>query len=442
MPSIVEARHARRGRGLRELFREVTGQFFGSDLESGYTFIYVWLANQFGHFMIGFAGTIFASWVLSYFFPQALTTGNFLERLGPAAATGALWLLIWVAKELLSDVTGALHSLRFAKAQREAGLRGEPLPPRPARRTFSVAREDLLDLWATLRRYAKNGRARASGVTGATEEDWYRYDIVRDSEIDGWFYLAGVLTALFMYAAPGLNPKAGWPWLIPIGTFFLLLVLSVQRSRDWLWEKVAFDKALLPFVGRFVLNSRPYDQGARDLALDFAMVAGRPGHLVIIGPPKSGRTTTAVALGVEAILRSERDIVVYTTFCKLLDRVAEERRPQPGALDLQGAPGDRPTWPPENAELLIIDDTGAEGAGGRAFITADQFRRELQENDLLREKCRGKRVIWVVGDDPGHGSDWVDSLRSAFGGDAAVAVIAPGETIHWAERWKGRRHAA
>ena len=62
MPSIVEGRRARRERGLRELLKEVLAQVSGSDLETGYTFIYVWLANEFGHFMIGFPADPRGEW--------------------------------------------------------------------------------------------------------------------------------------------------------------------------------------------------------------------------------------------------------------------------------------------------------------------------------------------------------------------------------------------
>jgi hypothetical protein len=83
--------------------------------------------------------------------------------------------------------------------------------------------------------------------------------------------------------------------------------------------------------------------------------------LIIIGPPKSGRTTTAVALGVEALLRAHppREVVVYTTFCKLLDSMAEEHLEQPTAASLDDAKGTAKKefdWLPEAAELLIVDE--------------------------------------------------------------------------------------
>ena len=49
-------------------------------------------------------------------------------------------------------------------------------------------------------------------------------------------------------------------------------------SKDWLWANIAFDRAQLPFVSRFVLNARPPKEKTRKEALDFATKRGnRPG---------------------------------------------------------------------------------------------------------------------------------------------------------------------
>jgi hypothetical protein len=301
------------------------------------------------------------------------------------------------------------------------------------------SRDELSEIWLALREYVQPGRAVvAHGEAG--EEAWCRRDILRDSEIDGWFYLSGVSTAVAMYAGPVLAGVLNAPRLaplLPIVTFGIVLWCSMLRSVDWLWEKIAFDKAALPFVSRFVLNSRPAADEARQRALNFAL-GQRAGHLIIIGPPKSGRTTTAVTLGVEVLLRSEGEIV-YTTLCKLLDKVAEEQTLRVGEQSLDPADA-RPVWPPEEAELLIIDDVGAQGARA-PLLSALAFGTELRTNGDLRQKCEGKRVIWVVGDDPARADDWSNAVQTAFGAGALVDVIAPGEVIPPAERLKPRRAA-
>jgi hypothetical protein len=413
MSDILKRGRVYNPRSAGDLRREVWKQFFGSDIETGYSYIYTWLANQFGHFMIGFAGTLLVGWAVTLAWPPALTSG----RYWPALVISFGWLLVWICKELGYDIASGLRDLRFAGSQREALLANPPLKIRRARR-FRPTRNDLRDVLAALREYYLIRRRQPPGAKEPVE-DWFKYDIVRDSEIDGWFYLAGVLTALTMYLAAGLAMTWDRPrlaGLLPFLTFIGLLLLSSRLSAGWLWTNIAFDKAMLPFVGRFALNGQPPHEETRQGALDFATLReGQPGHLIIIGPPKSGRTTTAVALGVEALLQSSppRNVVVYTTLCKLLDRVAEEQLQLP-KYDQQGPPGKRPVWPPDEAELLIVDDIGAQGAEKTPLLNADAFKSELQKNDALRAICDDKRVVWVVGDNPKRLEDWMNALKIAF----------------------------
>ena len=405
-------------------------QFFGSDIESGYSYIYTWLANKFGHFMIGFAGTILLGWLVIWLVSLRVPVGNvgYLWH-WPWAGIGvaAIWLLLWVFKEWLLDVASALRNLSFAERQRKELLANPPgKVDRP--RYFWPKAEDWKQVRAALwEQYViRHWRPPAEN---ADVEEWFRYDVVRDSQMDIWFYLAGILTALAMYAAPELAKMWGEPTftgLVPLLTFAAVLVASVLLSQDWLWANIAFDRAQLPFVARFALNSRPPEKQTRTDALTFATKSdSAPGHLLIIGPPKSGRTTTAVALGVEALLQAlpPRDVVVYTTLCKLLDRVAEEQIAF-SARDQSGPPGERPVWPPKDAELLIVDDVGAQGAK-RALLSPAAFKTELLNNKLLRQMCDGKRVIWVVGDDPRRSKQWIAALKTAFEKDSPVPHLVP-----------------
>ncbi|HET9689365.1 MAG TPA: hypothetical protein VFP79_19530 [Pseudolabrys sp.] len=420
-------RDTRDRRSLRDLFSEVGNQITGSDIESGYSFVYTWLANQFGHFMIGFAGTILFGWVfigltilVGWYF-RALSGVDYLW-LWPLAGTAVavVWFVGWVLKEWLVDVASALRDLHFAERQRQALLRNAPGKIRRPEYILPKAGD-----WKNV--FAALGEQYITRHKRASLAEWFKYDVVRDSQMDICCYLGGMLTGLAMYAAPGLATRWGCAALtgaIPLLTLVAVLTTLLLLARDWLWANIAFDRAQLPFVSRFVLNARPPEEETRREALAFATRSDdRPGHLVIIGPPKSGRTTTAVALGVEALLQTlpPREVVVYTTLCKLLDRVAEERMALTPSGP-SGPPGERPVWPPAVAELLIVDDVGAQGANG-ALLTAAEFEEELRTNDLLRQMCDGKHVIWVVGDDPAQSQEWIAALRTAFTHDSVVPSV-------------------
>jgi MFS family permease len=294
----MESTDTRDHRSLGDLWSEVGNQVTGSDIESGYSYVYTWLANQFGHFMIGFAGTILFGWLV-IFAATALAPISGVDyqwRWPWAGVVVALaWFVLWVLKEWLLDVAKALRDVHFAKGQREDLANNKPIKAERPKHVWPYWAKVL----ATLRNYYITQHKPKSPV------EWFEFDVVRDSQMDMSCYLLGMLTALAMYFAPRLAtmaetpPLTGW---IPLLVLFVVLIGLAHLSKEWLWANIVFDRAQLPFVSRFVLITRPYDKDTRARALKFATARTDPGHLVIIGPPKSGRTTTAVALGVEALL--------------------------------------------------------------------------------------------------------------------------------------------
>jgi hypothetical protein len=108
-------------RSLGDLWSEVKGQITGSDIESGYSYLYTWLTNQFGHFMIGFAGTILFGWLLMGGLGLAFSGVDY-RWFWPWAgiAVAVVWFVIWLFKEWMVDVASALRDLHFAQRQRRA----------------------------------------------------------------------------------------------------------------------------------------------------------------------------------------------------------------------------------------------------------------------------------------------------------------------------------
>jgi len=415
----------------RSLMRELYAQVVGSDLESGYTFMYTWLANQFGHFMIGFAGTLAWLWAWSSILGwQFLLRPQNWTQLGVVGVFAAAWLLLWILKEILGDIIPGLRDLREAREKRIKDTKN----------------------W-----YRKIGEEREvdhdpSEESSDMSEQSFEGDLYRDSRMDGWFYFCGVFTALMMLYAPFLADTWQRPWLaggLPLLTFLFLLFVSRWVSDDWLWRNIAFDKARLPFVSRFALTKRPFEKVTREGAINFALKnqnSNRGGlnretkHVVIIGPPKSGRTTAAVALGVEALLRTEppANIVRYITLPKLLDRIVEGSQEEA-----------TPAYPPEEADLLIVDDVGAQTPPpAPPLLTytcfAEILEKVLETNDSLRAAGKTKRVIWVVGDNYESAEEWTNVLNKAFGPfkqDSKPYAIFLTEPIPRHERRRPMQHA-
>ncbi len=99
---------------IRSFFLLLYNSFLGSDTQAPYSESYIWMANQFAHFFIGFGGLFLLTWVASYYLRKPAPSYSFGARMvdpkgRPAVGLrtvwtlAAIWLLIWMAKEWLFD---------------------------------------------------------------------------------------------------------------------------------------------------------------------------------------------------------------------------------------------------------------------------------------------------------------------------------------------------
>jgi hypothetical protein len=99
---------------IRSFFLFVYDSFFGSETQNPYSERYIWMANQFGHFFIGFGGLFLLTWIASYALRRPAPSYSYgctmVDPQGrPAVHTAtvwwlaAAWLAIWMAKEWLFD---------------------------------------------------------------------------------------------------------------------------------------------------------------------------------------------------------------------------------------------------------------------------------------------------------------------------------------------------
>lgn len=75
-----------------ELLKQAVSDWFGKEVQTGYTTTYVWMANQFGHFNLGFLATMIFAWVIKLINPEISASGYLLIL--PVAE-----ILIWIIKE-------------------------------------------------------------------------------------------------------------------------------------------------------------------------------------------------------------------------------------------------------------------------------------------------------------------------------------------------------
>ncbi len=100
---------------IRGFFIFLYTQFVGSETQDPYSESYIWMANQFGHFFIGFGGLFILTWLVSFIRRKPAPSYGFGATL--ADPTGRrptlsrkmiwtlalLWLTVWMTKEWLFD---------------------------------------------------------------------------------------------------------------------------------------------------------------------------------------------------------------------------------------------------------------------------------------------------------------------------------------------------
>ncbi|MFC3231172.1 ATP-binding protein [Marinibaculum pumilum] len=352
---------------LRALARLDT--VFGSDVYVSYSHEYAWQANQFGHVLIGLAATFAFGWLLS-------------DYLLAFAAVAILYFL----KELID----ALIAIRLAPG------------------VFPVDRREIL-----LDGLVDFGFVLAGGALA-----W---------AADPASMLADLTTAAPAEAG-ARRELADWLFILFL---VLLLAFFMTVRRPCLAAKRAFDKSNLPQLVR--LSTFPQNFADDDwpaLAAEIAAFASGSGsgtadQLVISGPPDSGRSTLAKAIGgdASACLRKVRYITA--------SRLVEKRR-----IGFEHPSAPKQPWQLGEAGLVIVDDlpvafleaASPAKAVSRLIDVADGetiFEQPLRSDGEAGAAPAALRplpgIVWVV-DDAAAARRLLDGLQARFPGRRIVAV--------------------
>lgn len=336
---------------------QAMSDWFGKDVQSGYTRTYIWMANELGHVAIGFVGVQAVFWLiyLLAFGLDALFGGMALSAPHDAPwswplLVSMLWFSLWAYKEY-ADVVG----------ERKDTADGLFVPD----------------------------------MQGITFDAWTAV----------FFFFYGTLLAQLSLAWPGI-------------TFLALLALyffpTLYFARYWLTEKMTFQQAALPFqyrLSNFPLAVFGDDEAASARSKLSGLLARRwpsaddppdqPAHLLIFGPLNAGKTSLAVGAGTENAYKLGK--TRYLTFVKFLQKV---RNPEQVPTKQEG----KVVWAWRDADLLIIDDVNPGGdpnqeEGDRVIINHESFARKLEALDgEVQQALRKRRTLWVLGELPGLGA--------------------------------------
>lgn len=222
---------------------QLKADLIGKDSFRGVTLTYAWLANQFGHFALGFIPAMLLSVLLNYFMPA-----NQAEKTAPVVV-GLLWLFF----ELYNFLGPLLSKYK-----------------------------------------SRSARVFVPGARYQFQPPWW--NIAFDTATDVVFFNLGAYSAgYFMTGLPGMLIVA-----------LVCLVLLLYPSRYWYSTKLIIQEAGYPFQFRLSQWDNSISATDRQTVLDFLTDAGSTStHLLIFGATNSGKTSLAVGLATELSFRQQ-----------------------------------------------------------------------------------------------------------------------------------------
>ncbi|RIV19471.1 ATP-binding protein [Fibrisoma montanum] len=225
----------------RDVLRQLKADLIGKDSHRGVTFTYSWLANQLGHYTLGFIPTLFLYAIL-----RSCTD---LEKPATWAALGIAGL--WFGFEIYNFL-GPLLSKRVSRAKR----------------LFVPGRSKYV-----------------------FQPDWL--NIAYDTATDVGFFWLGAYSA-YLYVTP--SACAVYLWL-----FLLLLV----PCRHWYITKMYLQAAQYPFQCRLSQWAFPISEADRQTVLSFLNAKRSHKHLLIFGGRGNGKTSLGIGIATERSIRHD-----------------------------------------------------------------------------------------------------------------------------------------
>jgi hypothetical protein len=221
----------------KDIFQQLKEDLIGKDSHRGVTFTYSWLANQFGHFSLGFIFTLILHAILR-------------RQTHPhEPASRASWYVagFWFLFELYNFL-GPLLSNRVSRSKR----------------LFIPGRKKYV-----------------------FQPDWW--NIGFDTATDVGFFWFGAFSAR-LYADP-VSEK----WLIILGMFLILLI----PGRYWYVTKMYLQAAGYPFQCRISQWTFAIGEEDKRTVENFLTPSPARQHLLIFGEMGNGKTGLGVGIGTE-----------------------------------------------------------------------------------------------------------------------------------------------
>ena len=225
-----------------QLIKQLKADLIGKDSYRGITLTYAWLANQFGHFSLGFIPTL-----LLFFFLKTLT-----QNPNAVAISCLVISILWLVFELYNFLGPLLFK------------RNTPL------RFIFLGGEKYI-----------------------FKPQWR--NIAFDTFTDLCFFWIGSLTAAFL-----LEPLKIFA-ILDIALIFIIAYPSFY----WFYTKMCQQYAYYPFQFRLSQWGLKISENDKEIVESFISDYKVGKHLLIFGSKKSGKTSLAVGIGNELSIKHE-----------------------------------------------------------------------------------------------------------------------------------------
>lgn len=363
---------------LKDVIKQLRYDWFGKDVQQTPTVSYVWTADQFGHFGLGFQITFLFSWILAAIFTD-------MPAWKTAIIAAVLNFALWVAKEVLDIV-------------RERKRQG-PLFPLNTR-----------ELWwnvATALFFIGAGAvvAGAAGLGG-----WHAI-----WSLAILLVLATVLVIWWVRRKMTFQ-QVGLPFLFRLTNLCSKFADADAGHRD-----------------AIIALSTPSPAGKPAPAIR---------HILVTGAVGSGKTCLACGIGTEyafrlGIARYTTLAKLFEASADCLPKSPSEK-PIPELEEQDG----RVLWPWRDVDLLIVDDVDAllvepplPAFDGKPYVEAAVTKRADDQASLREivshqltivgiERFQPRRTVWVVSD-PSEAEAWRGTIAQSLGlahGDALPII--------------------
>lgn len=322
---------------ISELLAQAKADLWAKEVQTGYTTTYAWMANQLGHFALGFIPVYVLIWTA--FLSGAV---NWIKQFGEGTLWWAqfiipvVWLAWFVNKEL-GDIKEAIKDAEQANF------------------------------------FPMDGS-----------------DVRKDAGTAVYFFAAGVAVAVGDLVASWHDENHHW-YVLPLAIFVLQFFIGLFPAYYWLSRKKCFQQADLPYIFRLAnFPAKIEDPGPQQAVsgiVDFTSLKGQWRHLIICGPLQSGKTSLASAIGTEHTFQKGK-----ARYLAVLDFLQ--------FADLDSDPSsspDRPLWPWKEANILILDDLDPGLKDGDVVKREEIVAHLLKLKSLAN--LRSLRTVWLVSDD-------------------------------------------